>query len=287
MRVSKLAAGVAFSVILASCASAAAPPPPAGGPAGSSGQDSLSLLSVEDEIALGKEAQSEVRKQVPALTDRQVTSYMDGVFRQLARHAGGPEYPYSVSVANFSEVNAFALPGGPVWVHRGAVEAAVNEAQLAGVLGHEIAHIARRHVAEQITKQTIAGGLLSLLGRFLPENRKGQIGQMAASLVAQGVMLKFSRDHEREADREGMRIMRGAGWDARGLPEFLEVLRAEQGRDPSSVEVFLSNHPGPSERAADLRAGGLPSGGRRDSTAFQRVRARLRALPPAPKMEKR
>ena len=278
MKAARVATVVAFSVIVLALAPA--------GPAPLAARQ-LSLLSVEDEIELGKQAQTEVRQQVPSLDDRQVSRYLDGVFRQLARRAGRTEYPYSISVANYAEVNAFALPGGPVWIHRGALEAAGNEAQLAGVLGHEIAHISLRHVAQQVTQHTVAGGLLALLGQVLPEGRKGEIGRMAAGLAAQGMMLKFSRDDEREADREGMRIMQAAGWDPRGLPEFLELLRQQQGRNPSSVEIFLSNHPAPGERAEALRAGGLSNKGRRDTAAFRNVRSRLKAMPPAPKMERR
>ena len=246
-----------------------------------------SLLSVEDEIELGKKTQGEVRNQTPVVSDGSVNNYVKGVFNQLARNAGGPKYPYSVSVANYAEINAFALPGGPVWVHRGAIEAAENESQLAGVLAHEVAHISKRHVAELITKQMMAGGLLQLLDRVLPNNRRGQIGEVVGGLAAQGFMLKFSRDAEREADVEGTRIMRQAGWDPRGLAEFLDVLGAQSKRNPSSVEIFLSDHPGAGERAAALRAGGLGSGGRRDSDNFQRARTKLKSMRPAEKMKSR
>ena len=246
-----------------------------------------SLLSVEDEIELGKKSQGEVRNQTPVLNDGSVNNYVKGVFQQLARNAGGPKYPYSVSVANYAEINAFALPGGPVWVHRGAIEAAENESQLAGVLAHEVAHISKRHVAELITKQMMAGGLLQLLDRVLPDNRRGQIGEVVGGLAAQGFMLKFSRDAEREADIEGTRIMRQAGWDPRGLADFLDVLGSQQKRNPSSVEVFLSDHPGAAERAAALRGQGLAAGGRRDSDNFQRTRAKLKSMRPAEKMKSR
>jgi predicted Zn-dependent protease len=247
----------------------------------------LSLLSVNDEVQLGQQAQGELRQQTPVVGDGAVNNYLRGVFTQLVRHADGPRYPYSVSMANYGEVNAFALPGGPVWVHRGAVQAAQNESQLAGVLAHEIAHISKRHVADRVTKQMVTGGLLALLGQVLSDDRKGQIGGVAAGLAAQGFMLKFSRDDEREADLEGARIMRNAGWDARGMPGFMELLRQQQQRDPSSVEVFLSDHPGPAERAAALRAQGLPAGGRQDSARFQQVRSRLRSLGPVYRMRSR
>ena len=260
---------------------------PAAAPGGRAADQGLTLLSVNDEIELGHQAQAEVRKQTPVVDDAGVNAYLRSVFTPLTRHAGGPPYPYSISIANYAEVNAFSLPGGPVWVHRGAIQAAENEAELAGVLAHEIGHIERRHVARQVTSQMLTGGFLALLGQVLPQDRAGQIGRVAAGFAAQGTMLKFSRDDEREADREGTRILRQSGWDPRGLADFLDVLRQKAERDPSSVEIFLSDHPAPGERAAALRAEGLPSGGRRDSPEFQRVRARLAAMPPAPKMGKR
>ena len=240
----------------------------------------LALLSVDEEIALGRQAQQQVRKDVPSLTDRTIASYVASIGRQLASRAGGPKYPYSFSVADYREINAFALPGGPVWIHRGILHAAANEAQLAGVLAHEVAHIAQRHAADQITKSLVAHGLLGLLGAVLGNDRSARVAQMGAQVLAGGYMLKFSRDDEREADRVGVQIMRRAGWDARGMLEFMETLRRQQGRDPGSVEVFLSSHPAPAERAALLRKS-VRAGGRRDSQAFQRVKSRVQKLPPA------
>src|SRR5437867_2546620 len=98
----------------------------------------IQLVSVEDEIAIGKQAQVEIRKQTPQVEDAAVLAYVARIGRQLAAKAIGARYPYSFSVANYREINAFALPGGPIWVHRGAIEAAATEAQLAGVLAHEI-----------------------------------------------------------------------------------------------------------------------------------------------------
>jgi predicted Zn-dependent protease len=280
VKVLKLVVTVAFSAAMLVIVPATNGRPVAAAPG-------LSLLSVNDEVQLGQQAQSELRQQTPVVGDAAVNNYLRGVFSQLVRRAGGPGYPYSVSMANYGEVNAFALPGGPVWVHRGAVQAAQNESQLAGVLAHEIAHISRRHVADRVTKSMVTGGLLALLGQVLPDDRKGQVGGFAAGLAAQGFMLKFSRDDEREADLEGARIMRQAGWDARGMPGFMDLLSQQQRRNPSSVEVFLSDHPGPAERAAALRAQRLPAGGRTDSAAFQQIRARLRSLGPTYRMRSR
>ena len=111
----------------------------------------LSLISVNDEIALGRRAQQQVRQQVPELRDRTVSAYVESLGRRIAARADGPRYPYSFDVANLREVNAFALPGGPIWINRGTIDAAQTEAQLAGVIAHEVAHIANRHAAEQIS----------------------------------------------------------------------------------------------------------------------------------------
>ena len=248
----------------------------------------ISLISVQQEIALGREAQKQVRTQVPELTDRQARDYVRSVGRRLAARAGGPKYPYSFSVANYRELNAFALPGGPVWIHRGIVHAAASEAQLAGVLAHEVAHIAQRHAADQITKRIVADGALGLLGALLGNDSGARAAQVGAQVLAGGYLLKFSRDDEREADQVGTQIMRRAGWDPRGMAEFLETLRREQGRDPGSVEVFLSSHPAPGERAAALRKLlGKSTGGRRDSAEFQRIKRRVMGLAPAKPMPKR
>jgi predicted Zn-dependent protease len=264
------------------------PLPVAGGSgAGGAGSRGLPLISVNDEIAMGRDAQTRVKQSVPAVSDSGLNTYVVQVGRQLAARARGPRYPYSFSIANYRELNAFALPGGPVWINRGILHAAASEAQLAGVLAHEIAHIAQRHAADQITKQLVANGFLGLLGAVLGNDPgAARTAQAGARLLAGGYMLKFSRDDEREADAIGLQIMQRAGWDPRGMAEFMETLRREQGRDPGSVEIFLSSHPAPAERAAALRRSlGSRSTGRRDSAAFRNAKARaLRLTPPARSM---
>ena len=245
----------------------------------------ITLISVADEITLGREAQKQVRASTPQIHGT-TASYVASIGRQLAAKAGGPKYPYSFSVANYRDLNAFALPGGPVWVNRGVLQAARSESQVAGVLAHEIAHVARRHAAQQISKGMIANGLLGLLGAVLGTVGGARTAQTGAQVIAGGYLMKFSRDDERDADRAGIEILRRAGWDPRGLLEFMEILRAQAGRDPGSVEVFLSTHPSPSERVQQLRSqlARVKAGGRRDSGAFQRVRGALAKLPRAPRM---
>ena len=244
------------------------------------------LISVDDEIRMGRESQQQVRRQVPELTDREVNTYIASVGRRLAVRAGGPRFPYSFTVANYREINAFALPGGPVWIHRGAIAAAGNEAQLAAVLAHEIAHISQRHAADQVTTQLVANGFIGLLGAMLGNTRSAQTAQAGARVLAGGYMLKFSRDDEREADSVGAEIMRRAGWDAREMAAFMETLRRVHGKDPASLEVFLSSHPAPEERAQRLRAT-LRGGGVKDSARFRQIKARLSRLPRARAMGKR
>ena len=212
-----------------------------------------------------------------------VQSYVASVGRRLAAHARGPRYPYSFSVANYREINAFALPGGPVWINRGAMQAAATEAQLAGVLAHEIAHVAERHAAQQISKGIIANGLLGLLGAVLGNTGGARTAQTGAQILAGGYLMKFSRDDEREADRVGAEIMRRAGWDPRGMLEFMQILRRRGGGDPSSVEVFLSTHPSTAERVDQLRTQlrRVPPGGRRDSAQFHGAVATLARMPSA------
>ena len=247
----------------------------------------LSLISVQQEIEIGQQAQQEIRKEVPRVPDAAVSNYVTGIGRKLVPRAGGPKYPYSFSVANYREINAFALPGGPVWVHRGAIQAATSEAQLAGVLAHEIAHISQRHAADKITKSLVANGLLGLLGAILGNDGGGaRAAQAGARILAGGYMLKFSRDDEREADSVGAEMMRRAGWDPRGMVEFMDTLAREQGRNPGRVQTFLSSHPAPAERANRLRRG-VKAGGRRDSAEFQRIRSRLNRMPAAQPMPRK
>ncbi|MEO5894430.1 MAG: M48 family metallopeptidase [Vicinamibacterales bacterium] len=246
----------------------------------------VALLTVADEIEIGREAQQQVRREVPVLADAVVAEYVRSIGRRLAAKAGGPRYPYSFTVANQREINAFALPGGPVWVHRGAITAARNEAQLAGVVAHEIAHISRRHAADQMTKQLVANGLIGFMGALLGNAPNARTAQAGARILAGGYMLKFSRDDERDADAAGAAIMRKAGWDAREMAAFMAILAAEQGRDSSDVAAFLSSHPAPAERAARLRATVKRSGGVKTTEAFGRIKMRLARLPPAPRMKR-
>src|SRR5688572_2323926 len=245
------------------------------------GLAAITLVSVDDEIAIGKQANAQLQKQMPVLRDQQTIGYLRGIGQRLVRQAPGPRYPYTFSAADYREINAFALPGGPVWIHRGVLHAATNESQVAGVLAHEVAHISQRHAASQLTKGMMANLGLGLLGAVLGGGAGGSTAQAAAAFLTNGIFMKFSRDDEREADQVGLQLMRRAGWDGRGMVELFEILQAEARRNPGSVEVFVSSHPSPQDRIGRLRdeAARRP-GGTPDTRQFQTIKARLQRMPP-------
>jgi predicted Zn-dependent protease len=250
--------------------------------------NALQLISVADEITIGRQAQAKIRKETPRFTDARTVAFVSDIGRKLASQAEGEHYPYTFSIANYREINAFALPGGPVWVNRGGIQAARTESELAGILAHEIAHISQRHAAQQLSNVMVTNLGLSLFGALLGNTGAATAANVAAHYVASGAFLKFSRDDEQEADRIGVGIMRRAGWDPHGMIELMETIREKEKRDPGSVEIFFSNHPSTKERLESL-AIIVPSrrSGTRDSGAFQSIRARLRAMPPAKAMPRK
>lgn len=236
----------------------------------------LLLMSVEEEVAVGRRMHAQMGREVVSIGDRTVARYLRALGERLGRVAPGPKYPYRFSVVDDRTINAVALPGGSIWIHRGVLRAARNESQLVSVVAHEMAHVAQRHAARQWTNVAMAQWGLSLLGAFLGNVGGAGTAQVAAGLLTRGVFLEFSREDEREADRVGLRMMRRAGWDGRGMLELFELLRREQQRDPGVVEQFLSTHPTPQARIGEMRPR-VTAGGRRNSDAFIAVKARLAA----------
>src|SRR5688500_18064001 len=169
----------------------------------------VNLFTVQQDVQAGRQAASQVERQMPMLRDAQVTSYVNAIVRRLAAQAPGPEFAYRAKVVNSAEINAFALPGGYVYVNRGLISAVRNEAELAGVLAHEIAHVAERHGTEQATKAYGAQAGLGLLSQVLggKDKRLGIGEQIVGSLGLNAVFMKFSRNAENEADRVGAQMM--------------------------------------------------------------------------------
>lgn len=254
---------------------------------GSSGVAAVQLLSVQDEVQIGRDAQAELRRSMPLVRDAEVRDYVSALGEELAGHASGAAYPYSFSVADYSDLNAFALPGGPVWINRGVLDAAQSEAQVAGVLAHEIAHVAGRHSARQMTKGLWTSGILYVIGMvaYGSDDWRTQAVALGSSLAAGTVMMKFSRNDEKAADRDGVRLLEQAGYDPRGLLEFMELLERQDGRSRSGVARFFTTHPAPHDRVKTLtKLVESSPGGRPQGPDFLRLKRRLAQLPPATPM---
>jgi predicted Zn-dependent protease len=248
----------------------------------SSAAAALVLISVPEEARLGRRAQAAMLAKTPVVTDPAIRRYVSEMGRRLVATAGGPRFAYTFDVANFSDVNAFALPGGHIWIFRGALAASRTESELAGVLAHEVAHVAERHLARQASTAMMADIGLELLSALLGNTGGALTSELAANALTGTAFLGFSREDERAADRAGVRIVERAGWDPRGLASFLEGARTASHRDPSTVEVFFSTHPAIESRVASLRAETRDAPrGRQDNLAFADIKRRLGRLPPA------
>jgi hypothetical protein len=206
----------------------------------------MNFFSVDQDVQLGKENAAQVEKQMPMVTDPAINQYIQRLGQRLVAVAPGPEYPYTFKVVNQKEINAFALPGGPIFVNLGTIQAADNEAQLAGVIGHEMGHVIMRHSTNQASKQMMATAPLAILGGKLGGGAMGQLAQMGIGFGLNSVFLKYSRDAERQADLVGTDIIHDAGFDPRGMPQFFEKLESESGARGSQ---FFSDHPNPGNRA--------------------------------------
>lgn len=205
------------------------------------------LFSKEQDVQLGKEAAAEIEKQVPVINDAQLNSYIRRIGERLASTPEAGGFPYSFKVVGDQSLNAFALPGGPTYVHTGLISAAENEAQLAGVMAHEISHVALRHGTNQASKANLVQLPAMLAGAVLGQDggMLGGLAQLGIGLGANSVLMKFSRSAERDADLLGARIMAKAGYNPIEMARFFEKLEAEGGaRGPQ----FLSSHPNPGNR---------------------------------------
>lgn len=208
--------------------------------------------SPEQDVEIGRQAMAEMNRQMPVLPDSNpVSKYVQQLGQQLAAHAPGPvKWPFTFRVVNIKEINAFALPGGPIYIHVGTIQAADDEGQLAGVMAHEISHVVLRHSTQQASKAAFAQLPLAVLGATIGQGASGQIAQLGASFGVQSLFLKYSRDAEREADLLGSQIMYDAGYSPFSMVEFFTKLETEGG--PGGPQ-FLSDHPNPGNRVELVR----------------------------------
>ena len=252
----------------------------------------FNLFSAQQDIDVGRQSAQQAEQQLPMLNDRTVDSYVDSIFRRLVAQAPGSKFPYQVRVVNAKDINAFALPGGYVYLNRGTIQAAQTEGQLAGVLAHEISHVALRHGTHNASKAYVTQAGLGVLGGILGRGQSGtthQIINVVGGLGLNAVFLKYSRDAETEADVVGSQILARAGYDPMEMASFFEILRQQQGHDPGAVSQFMSDHPAPANREARIRqevqAIGATNVRRASSSGdLSRVQAQLRGMGAAPSM---
>jgi len=247
----------------------------AAGCGSSGGGGNFNLISVEEEWQLGNQLSQDVEKQVRLNTDPAVNAYVRGLGERIVRQAAPPfnQLPWQFHVVQDDAINAFAIPGGHVYVNTGLISNADNAAELAGVMAHEISHVLARHSTEQLSRQY---GLNVIAAAVLGQNA-GQLTQMAAQIVAGGALARFSRDAEREADNIGIQAMAAAGFNPIGMATMFEELLDHRQGQPGRVEQFFSTHPLTEERIRDARSRAQQLGDRgvMDEPQFQEVRRRV------------
>ena len=246
--------------------------------------------SVADDVKLGREAAAEVRKELPMLNDERVDAWVDDIGADLVRaipsqfqHA---EFRYTFDVVNQKEINAFALPGGPMFLNRGMIEAAKTEGEVAGVMAHEISHVALRHGTAQATKGQ-GWGLLGALGQIGGAIIGGGLGQVlsAGTQITAGLkLMQYSREFETQADILGAQILARAGYDPREMANMFRTIEKEGG---GGGPQWMSSHPNPGNRYAAINneAKSLRVQGNANTGQFQSIQARLNGMSPAPTAE--
>ncbi|MGH9740752.1 MAG: M48 family metallopeptidase [Candidatus Acidiferrum sp.] len=245
---------------------------------------SWNFYSPQDDIQLGKLVAVDAEKQLPSCNAPKVDAYLTKLGMKLVAKlpAERVQYPWEFHCVNDKEINAFALPGGYVFVNRGAIEISDDEAQLAGVMAHELAHVVLRHGTAEASKAQAAQGVVSILGTILGGNAGGTLLTELGRFSAGGVLLRYSRSAETQADVMGTQVLYDAGYDPRALEQFFEKIQAEsKGKNPPE---FFSDHPSPEYRVERVqeeikKLGGLPAKMKRDSLEFEGIKREVRALP--------
>ena len=209
--------------------------------------------TLDQEVQVGRQGVAEIEKQLKLLpADHPMSKFINKLGQSLAAKAPGFKFPYTFKVVQEKSINAFALPGGPIYVHTGLIEAA-SESQLAAVMGHEISHVVMRHSTRQASRAMKAQLPLAILGGVLGAGVggwAGALGQMGISLTAGSVMMKYSRDAETEADMVGAQIMYDAGYNPEAAVSFFKKLEEQSGGN--SGPQFLASHPNPGNRAQNI-----------------------------------
>ena len=248
----------------------------------------------EQDVKLGLEAAAEVRQQYPIIEDQEIARYLTRLGDRLVAVAPAelkqPVYQYSFTPVNLKEINAFALPGGPMFVHRGMFDAAASEGEVVGVMAHELSHVLLRHGTANASK---AQNPWLQLGQLAGAIGGGVVGGAAGAAIAQGsqfglgtLLLRYSRDFEKQADLLGTQIMARAGYDPRALAHMFETIAKETQASGGSGPQWMSSHPNPGNRTQyiNAEAATLTIAAPADTSGFSTVKTAFAAMPPAKSM---
>ena len=244
-------------------------------------------VSQQQEIQMGQQYAAEINRQLPIVDDVQIHRYINQLGDRIQRQPGNRDIPYTFYVVNIDQLNAFAVPGGFVYINRGLIEATDNLAELAGVVAHEIGHVEARHSAEMLERQQAAQVGLIVGSVLLGGPPQGAAGA-AVNVGAQAYFSHHGREAENEADAIAVKLLPGAGIDPAGLVTFFKELIEERKRTPSQLEQWFSTHPLTEERIANVREmiRQLPPEATRNlqvtSREFEAFRSRVSQLPPPP-----
>jgi Zn-dependent protease with chaperone function len=210
------------------------------------------MFSAQQDVEIGAQSAQQAEQQLPILNDREVDAYINRIGQKLAVNAGGPNFQYRFRVVNASDINAFALPGGFIYINRGIIENARNEGEIAGVVAHEIAHSALRHGTHQASKAYAAQAGLQILGGLLGGkvgNNTAQILNAVGGIGLNALFLKFSRELETQADVRGAQILAASGYSPSDMISFFDQLAKV---DTARKTTWLSHHPAPPDRQARI-----------------------------------
>ncbi|MGH8562501.1 MAG: M48 family metallopeptidase, partial [Nevskiales bacterium] len=245
----------------------------------------FNLFSVQQDIEIGKQSADQAERQLPILDDSSVEDYVDDLVERLGAAAPGHKFPYQGKVVNATDINAFALPGGYIGINAGLLLTTQNESELAGVLSHEIAHVTQRHIARQIeaTQTLNMATMAALLVALIASGGSGDLAQAALTLGISGIQqrqINFTRSHELEADRVGIRTLASAGFDPNGMASFFQRMEEQTRLYGDAVPEILRTHPVNVTRITEARtrAAGYPPVKPADGREYPLMQARLRVL---------
>jgi predicted Zn-dependent protease len=245
-------------------------------------------VSEDQEVQIGRQNSAQINAQLPLVQDPAITAYVQQLGLSLARTTERADLDWRFFVVDSRQVNAFALPGGFIYVNRGLIERAEELDELAGALAHEIGHVVRRHSVEQMNKATGANAAVSLTCT-LTHICESNVARAAIQVGGAALFARYSRHDEAEADSEAVVIVPKAGIDPAGIPVLFERLLEERRRHPATIESFFASHPLEEDRIQATREliqrldPALLRGLQRDQPSYQLFRERLRELPPPPR----